>query len=357
MNKKETIAIHGSYFGLNFGDTLIISIINNWVKEFRPNAEINLPFVNSSKEANQIVFNENYIKDPSLKNTTALIFGPGGYFGEPNGSFLKRQYWYLRNYKRHLFWNKKLYKKNIPFMIVGVGVGPINNSLMRKTIIKLFKKAQFIAVRDQVSKDYLVDWGIPIETINTTRDVALSIESKQEKRGLRDKRRIGVHFSGNELSKFGKMDEFIAFIKYLIQNYEVVLVEDEPNQTKKLNSGSLYERLKFEKISLPTVNYENPKKLLNDLQMLDAIITSKLHVGILGYSYLIPVLSIPKHKKTRRFYEQINRSEFCLDFQTLEIEFLIKTFEECIASPIMVNKMKDGALLNKKMVGEFLSQL
>ena len=355
-HKKEIIAIHGSYYCMNFGDTLIISIIKNWVNEIMPDSLINLPFVNSKEEGFQIMNGDEYITDPSLKNTKALIFGPGGYFGEPNSSIFKRTYWYLRNFFRHLYWNKKLFKNNIPYMIVGVGVGPIKNFLMRKKIIKLFKNAQFIAVRDKLSKQYLVSWGVPSNSIEVTKDVALTTQRNTEKQ-LNNKLKVGIHFSGDELTKYGKMDAFILFVKYLITNYDVFLVEDEPNQSKNYRAGTLFDRLKNENIIIPSIDYKSPELLLNDLQKFDCLITSKLHVGILGYSFLIPVLSVPKHQKTQRFYKQIGRSEFCLDFKSLETKFLIKKFEKCINSKISKNELKTESLKNKELIIKFIKNL
>lgn len=355
-NKKENIAIHGSYYCMNFGDTLIISIIKKWVKEIIPGCLINLPFVNSIEEGVQIMNGEEFITDPSLINTKALIFGPGGYFGEPNGSIIKRNYWYLRNSFRHLLWNKKLYKNNIPYIIIGVGVGPINNYLMRKAIVRLFQNAQYVAVRDKLSKQYLVSWGCSGNSIEVTKDVALTTERNVNKQ-LKNKLKVGIHFSGNELTKYDKIDAFVSFVKYLTSNYNVFLIEDEPNQSKNYNSDTLFGRLKNENIIIPSVDYISPDILLNELQKFDCLITSKLHVGILGYSFLIPVLSIPKHQKTQRFYNQIGKSEFCLDFKSLDTKLLIQKFEKCINSKISKNELKADSLKNKEFVKKFIEGL
>ena len=53
------IGVHGSYFGRNFGDTLILRIVVNWVREYNPQAIIFLPFVTSDEEAIEILGHKN----------------------------------------------------------------------------------------------------------------------------------------------------------------------------------------------------------------------------------------------------------------------------------------------------------
>lgn len=354
MREDKVIAIHGSYFGRNFGDTLIVSIVKNWVKEASPDALINLPFVNSTQEAQEICGDDKFIVDPALNNCRALVFGPGGYFGEPNGSFIRKQYWYLRNYRRHLGWNGLLQKQSIPYAIVGVGVGPVSNILMRRRIIQLFKGASYVAVRDEMSRDFLVSWGVPADKVSVTRDVALTTKRTKPRREKCEKLKVGIHFSGSELTTVGKMDEFMSFVYSLCRDYDVCLVEDEPGQATTLVKGSIFARLSADGLTLPVIKYKNPDTLLGDLQDLDAIITSKLHVGILGYSFGIPVLAIPKHQKTQRFYSQIKRSEFCLSYDQVNSKSLRSVFELCISSPIVANELEADAAVNKVGLQEFI---
>src|SRR6202007_2101045 len=44
----------------------------------------------------------------------------------------------------------------------------------------------------------------------------------------------------------------------------------------------------------------------------DGIVTTKLHVGIVGCAMEKPVISMPGHSKTPRFYKQVGLSEQCI---------------------------------------------
>ena len=77
----KKIGLHGSYYCRNFGDTLILSIVNNWIKEYSQKTIVDLPFVTSEKEALEILNSK--LQKTNFHELDGLIFGPGGYFGEP----------------------------------------------------------------------------------------------------------------------------------------------------------------------------------------------------------------------------------------------------------------------------------
>ncbi|TYB79041.1 polysaccharide pyruvyl transferase family protein [Bizionia myxarmorum] len=344
----KKIGIHGSYYVRNFGDTLILYIIKNWVKEYSQDIDISLPFVTSEKEAFEILNCENKIKE--IRELDGLIFGPGGYFGEQPGSFVRRLLWSIRNYRRHISWNKELFKYKVPYMIVGVGVGPISFNFLKRKIIKLFEKAEFISVRDKYSKQYLVDWGVSAQKISIAPDVALTL-SKANIKSENKTPKVALHYPNNKLIKSGKFNEFIQFIEKITVKYDVYLLEDAEGQFSNDREDNLKNILSKHGIELPIIRYKNPSKLITELQGMDKIITSKLHVGIVGYALGKPTLSIPLHTKTIRFYEQIKREEFCIPLSEINTKLLCDKFDELDETD---NVLHEEAMNNKNIVYKFL---
>lgn len=343
------IAVHGSYYARNFGDTLILSIVVNWVKEEFPEATINLPFCCSIEEAKEIAGPHRFVIDPTLDNSDALVFGPGGYFGQPNFSLLRRTHWFWRNYRRHLIWRRAIWSKKIPYYIVGVGVGPLDNLLFRSVVKQLFTRANFAAVRDVISLGYLKRWLNNPEKVKVTCDVALSVQPRKA-RVERERKRIGIHYPGTLLHDHNKLKVFCDFLSTLEASFDLFLVEDGPGQVATKDERSVYNYLKRIGKHYGVIEYVSPDDLIAELEKLDYIITSKLHVGILGYSLLKPVLSIPLHQKTSRFYEQIGRAEFCLDVATLSSEGLSNSFNELLINPVEENKMQELALMTRSQL-------
>lgn len=351
---KTTVGLHGSYFSRNFGDTLILSIIRNWIGESE--VEVVLPFVGSSQEATEILGEVPSAKK-EIRELDGLIFGPGGYFGEPPGNLFQRARWSLRNYRRHIRWNRKLYKDKIPYIIIGVGVGPISFFLLRKRIVKLFQNARYVTVRDDYSKAYLIKWGIVADKILVTRDVALTLTPDRLPNEKNAKPKIALHFPGMDLEGEGKVGDFVEFISYLQKRNEVLLLEDVQNQFNSSRKENLNNVLKRNNLDLGIIKYETPTALINNLQKVDLIITSKLHVGIVGYALGKRILSIPKHTKTIRFFEQIDRKEFCIPFTNINLDLLIEKYERLIHIDNSRNILHEDAIRNKEIVSKFINEI
>src|SRR5690606_9296003 len=241
-----------------------------------------------------------------ISELDALIFGPGGYFGEPSGGWLKKLRWSFRNYKRHIIWNSQIYSNKIPYAIIGVGVGPLSFGFIRSKVIKLFHNTSYISVRDKYSQGFIVNWGSSKEKINQTSDVALSLVPDSSL--VPDKNKVALHFSTSKWKSKDQIESFVSFIKEIKKDYRIYLFEDAKGQfSNPKNPNNLKNILHKWGINLPIVEYKDPNTVIENLKSFDTIITSKLHVGIVGYSLGKKVLSIPSHQKTSRFYEQINR--------------------------------------------------
>ena len=313
-----------------------------------------MPYVASEQEAIEILGKPS--SNTPIESLDCLIFGPGGYFGEPPVNYLRKLYWAQRNYKRHIIWNNKLYKAKIPYVIIGVGVGPLTIKPFRNKVVKLFENAMYISVRDKYSKEYLIKWGIDASRINVVSDVALTLQPDSH-RTKNKKTKVALHFPGKELYEENKMSEFIEFVKQVLPENDFFLLEDSKGQFSNVEGDNIRKALLENNIDLPIVKYKDPKTLINDIQSFDKIITSKLHVGIVGYALGKKILSIPRHSKTIRFYEQINQESFCIQFSNINRNLLFKKFQDLDSIDNSNNVRYKDAIKNKDVLKAFLDEV
>jgi polysaccharide pyruvyl transferase WcaK-like protein len=55
----------------------------------------------------------------------------------------------------------------------------------------------------------------------------------------------------------------------------------------------------------------NPLATIGLIGCMDAVLTTKLHVGVVARALGVPTLAVGSHPKIRRFYEAIGEGELC----------------------------------------------
>ncbi|MFS0774813.1 polysaccharide pyruvyl transferase family protein [Neobacillus sp. 3P2-tot-E-2] len=368
---KKFIALHGAYFPNNFGDVLILAIQAKWIKEIT-GKEIVLPF---ATEIYRTSLDSSTLRGlESIKKSDKLVYGAGGYFGEPLTNKWKWGYSFL---KKHTIPAEYAMLNKIKYAVIGTGVGPITNIFTRKEMVRICKNASVLAVRDEESKQYLVEYGVPKEKINVTVDVALSLSkndipedsiSKIENMFTKVKGLIYGFHIGVDMDSLVYGDKarilFDESIKFINENTSVtpVLIVDNNNNEQIKAIKYLKENINRECIIYIHENIWDTAALL---EKLDVVLTNKLHVGIVSYALGTNCISIPYHPKTTRFYKQINCEELCmplLDIEQNEIyDLLYRSIEERWRVELnnrrgeILPKLKASALLNKKILQDFLT--
>lgn len=369
---KKNISLHGSYYPNNFGDVLILAIQAKWIKEIT-GREVVLPYAtNVYREA----INSVSIKGVSgIKASSQLVYGAGGYLGEPPE---KKWKWGFNFFRKHVLPAEAAIKNNIEYSIIGPGVGPISNIFTRREIVRICNKAKRLAVRDVESKEYLVKYGVPEEKINVTVDVALSLShddlpnksvTKIERllssiKGLIYGLHVGVDMDSTVFGEQAKtlLEETILFIN---ENIEItpVLIIDNNNSTQIKATEYLQKHINRECI---IYKYEDIWDTVALLEKLDIVLTNKLHVGIVSYAMGTTCIAVPYHSKTQRFYKQIKRENLCKQLKNLEkgevynllnkttnTEWLVRLEKE---RALVFPELQRKSLLNKRILEEFLSE-
>ena len=364
-------ALHGAYYPNNFGDVLILSIQAQWIKEIT-GGTVALPFATPSYDAT--IKPERIKGFKALNKSRKLIYGAGGYLGEPpNVSFS----WNARFFRNHVLSAEYFNAKSKPYALIGVGVGPLSNAFVRHEVLRICRKAKVVAVRDEESKNHLENYGHDVSQIKVTADVALSLTkdclsfSSLERAKMlvpeSSKKYIALHIGVDMFSPNNKensmmlINEVVEFFKIHHELILPVVIIDNDHYTLR----SMLDFIKS-KLGDNLIIYKH--SIANDtaafLSQLDFVITTKLHVGIVAYSLGVDCAGIPTHSKTQRFYNQINQPDLCITMDNLK-KNKIRTLLENILNIGWRNnlrrvrestqpKLKKLALENKKIITDFL---
>lgn len=204
MAKK--VAISGYYGFKNFGDEMILSILCDKLK----NAELTVFSVDP--EYTSATYGVNSVKtfDPfavvkTIAAADTLISGGGSLFQDATS--LKSVIYYAFV----LGFAQLLGKKTIVF---AQGVGPLYSPISRFLVKTLFKRANFVSVRDEKSFSLLEKWGVKAELV---QDPAYSLTLPACQKG---------EILGVQLRKCSTLDdEFLQNLAYAVSKSEFSAVK------------------------------------------------------------------------------------------------------------------------------------
>lgn len=166
-NMSRKIVISGYYGFKNFGDELILSILTRYLKS--QNADVTVFSVDTEYTSSNYGVKSVATFDlgqivKTLSGSDVLISGGGSLFQDATS---------LRSvlyYSIILAMAQILGKKTVIF---AQGVGPLKNPISRFLVKNLFKKCDYVSVRDENSQKMLARWGVSSILVS---DPAFSLE-------------------------------------------------------------------------------------------------------------------------------------------------------------------------------------
>lgn len=360
------IALHGSYFSANFGDVLLLSIFNKWVRNFCSPSEVVLPFA-SPEVRHHVgeVAGESGFR--SLLRTTSLIYTGGGYFGEDS---VRQIRWGFGAIARHAPVGLIAKSLKKPYAIIGVGAGPITNKFTRRIVVELCNNADTLAVRDNESRDYLLEYGVK-KGIKVTADAALTLsrsnipQSKVEQAKLILSRlpqelKLGIHVSqpSTKGEKWRLLFEEIKEFAYKNPNVGLFLLIDHDRAVgQHMATVELNEALPKQSMIVP---YEDHQLLTALISEMDLVVTNKLHVGIVSAAVGTSVVSFPFHNKTLRFYKQIEAEQRCIPLKFVERGDIKRQIERYLlnddTNSLVPGIVRNLAENNRQLLRDFLKK-
>lgn len=309
----EKIIIHGSYNAGNFGDMVLLDMLARHIDR-RWGVRAVCPWVHSD-DRDKIDANAGR-GWRSCVNVDAAIFGGGGYFNCIDEKQSQRR---LLRYSAPAKWWRM---RGMPYCIVGVGAGPELSGAGIERVKSICNGALAVCARDDATQELLVRAGVAPDKIEVTADLALSLnrgdisskarneaaEALQMREGGNKPRRVGLHFMPGKLPA-ERLEAIAASIGALVAKRDDVqlywLLDHATKQSEKI------ERLRDAHTPNATIvsgmSHWGLAALLGEL---DAVFTTKLHVGIIAWTLGVPCCGYSSHGKTQRFYEQVGREQF-----------------------------------------------
>lgn len=367
------IIVHGSTLGSNFGDCLFAELFFARCEENYEGEtlfyENSLPFkkeaVALSDHFREAIGYNNTCNFSNVRKAEGIVFMPGGYFGETTPSLKEA----ILRYYKHV--KLGLYAKwfNIPLAIIGVEVGPLSRRFMRTGARIVFRHASVIAVRNVESKLYLQKLGIDKE-IYVTSDAAIviggrTVESLNSEimtniKNVACGRRLLMLHCVTPDSQLEIVSKKIipALNSFLVQHdYSIVLTVDQCSLDRRKQLEHLKDQIDTDFVYI--YQYKSPSEFVALINEMDCVITTKLHVGIVGSALHKSVVSVPFNShKVPRFYNQIGYGDRCIPMKeastTQVLELLLKYHDKNVE---LSNEIMEKAELNYRLLDDFLFKL
>lgn len=276
----------------------------------------------------------------AVQECDAFVFISGGYFTEPRKPGLISEIKHCERYMRpalHFMKQKK------PILVLGVGAGPFKNKPYSRKARKVLNYASVVTVRDDESKKYCEEYSITRD-IRVTSDTALVIREylKQNKENLpkfeieEGHKMLLLHIDGiYEVKERIKNSIVPAIRKFMNINkdYSLYIAADG---IKKEQLYKEYEDMLHD-LQPHILIYDDPWVLTKQIERADLIITTKLHMGIVGASLGCSVISFPfVPQKTKRFYKQIKEEGRCLSLTDVNEAAVYEMLDKYKNTPITV---------------------
>ena len=278
-----------------------------------------------------------------------LILQSGGMMGEP---YYTRRATLLR-FVRFVLPCLMFTLLRKPVYVLGSGGSPIFNGWLRRMMVYVLNHARYISVRNQETRDYYAAQGV-INEIHVTSDTAQVINS-QCLLPLHIEQRLIDFMDGYrtillQMSYSKNVDPIVAVnivpaIKRFLNehpDYRVIFATDKVTPMEWINSMQTVNALPIDRLTV--YDYRNSLQLAALINRMDVVMTTTLHVGIVGASLGKSVLSFAAfYDKTRRYYKQIHEEGRCVPMRdvTPEIAYtmLCRYHDEPIALDARTRQM------------------
>ncbi len=346
-NKKTCKLLISGYYGFNnIGDESILRAVVDNLTAHLQGIEITVlsqdPASTKEKYGVQAVNRKSMVEIiKALKKCDILISGGGSLLQDVTS---KRSIFYYL----FIMWAAKLFGKKV--LIYSQGIGPINSAFNRKITYRTLNKTDGIVVRDDASKELLVEIGIPNDKIVVTADPVLRIKPVSleagkkilEKEGfVKNPEKITVGFAIRERkvdSKF--VDQMCISMNRLIEEYQVEIVLIPFHYSEDMGVVDEIEKRLENRVSVIRHKYLTDE-MLSIIGNMDFLVGVRLHALIHAAIMEIPMIAISYDPKINSFMHSIGLRAMCSIYD-FDNEYFIEEFEKTWGNRINVkNKVSE----------------
>jgi polysaccharide pyruvyl transferase WcaK-like protein len=307
------LALFGDYGTWNFGDLLIADLL---ARSARASGATRVRVSDATRELRASAPVDRF-HWWNLADCDRAVFGGGGFFNDAGAKRVAR----FRRFERLV---RRFERRRIPYAIIGTGVGPMETPEGAGCLRRICSGTGLICVRDPESREILADCGVDAGRVAVTGDWAAGLKPADlPPTAVRSADQLlspddGRPWIALHLVPFAKSAERAARILELVheclgRDHEARVCWIFENRDRRLptvvRASRGYPR---DFRAIPRQPYWVTAALLRRMSL---ILTSQLHVAIVGWALGVPVCGFSSHQKTRRFFAQVGRSPFQVDHQ------------------------------------------
>ncbi len=357
------ILISGYYGFNNIGDESILQAVVDNLRIKLNNIDITVLSQNPDFTAQKYgvhSVNRKSVKDiiKAIRKCDLLISGGGSLLQDVTSK--KSILYYLM-----LMWAAFFFRKKV--FIYSQGIGPILSKFNRRLTAFTLRHAQGIVVRDEASKELLIDIGIKGEDIIVTADPVLRIKKAELSIGREilmeegfspNPERMTVGFAIREKkinSNF--VDEICISIRRLVDEYsaQIVLIPFHYSEDMAVIE-EIKSRLGDDVCCIKHKYLTN--EMLSIIGNMDILVGVRLHALIHAAIMAVPMIAISYDPKINSFMHSMDMKAMCsmYDFQN---DFFIEEFDKTVVCTEAIkekvrNRIED--LIEKLNMNEELIQ-
>lgn len=259
-----------------------------------------------------------------------------------------------------------------PVYVLGVGGGPVDTPWLRKKMVRLLNRAKRVTFRDNSTRKVFSEYGVKNEmtitadTMLLIRDEMLDPLNERDELEIasRGRKKLLLHMPDGARETSYVADFIVpALICFLNCHKEYYLVLSNDNIRRigreEVNEVNRVRRLLVDaEIEFYDYNYHDCWQMCSLISVMDCIITSKLHVGVVGCALDKCVVSFPVHReKTDNFYQMISESERCVNVRLLDVEKAYEQLCKFHDKPVHISEeLRKKAEMNLSILDDIISE-
>jgi polysaccharide pyruvyl transferase CsaB len=234
-----------------------------------------------------------------IRRCDGLIFGGGSLL--QNATSNRSLLYYLAQ-----FWTAKRLGK--PVILLSQGIGPLNGHWAKRAVARAVNTADGITLRDELSRETLIDLGVPAERLTVTGDLTLLWEEKPIPGDCTRENRVGI-LPGPGCGE-RQREELRRIVGWLQkQGKQVVLIPLFPQQDL-----ALCQELSRDCHGAVVAEVGDVQTQRELIRSLDCVVSVRLHGLVYGASLGVPLVGISYDPKVEGFLRQMG----CWDGLTVE---------------------------------------
>ena len=223
---------------------------------------------------------------------------------------------------------------DIPFHVVGLGVGPLSDPIAKKTVKYLANQAESIYVRDPESRNLLLDLPVAPEDVHVGPDSVYAVDLDHDVEvpaDIQQLRSEGYTIVGLNLRPWanGNMDlvagnvnkALTSLNERLEANGGKLAVVSLPMQAgDRMDRAAIWQAVRTLPRRIPVILQDKTKEFtldryLGTLQACSAMLSMRLHAALIAHRAGVPAVGLCYDPKVTRHFAEVARSE---DGLTLE---------------------------------------